>query len=516
MPQNLDEKELELLSLKAKKQASLRKRAEDDIGSFGTHYSAIMHSFREGIFRIEYQPPVPIDIPEDEQVRLLITDAIVAECNDTFASLYGYEKAENIEGLRLTEFINPDDPQIKRANLKYIRSGYRLVDSEICQKDRYGRVRYVLESGFGIVENGHIVRIWGTHLDVTEHREMEKNLRKALAELKGLKKRIEQESSFLQEELRSTHNFEEIIGESNVLKDVLYKTEQVAPTDATVIIQGETGTGKELIARAIHSLSHRKDRPLLKVNCANFNPHLMESELFGHEKGAFTGAVSTHTGRFEVADGSTIFLDEIGELPFELQSKLLRVLQDGEFERVGGTRTIKVNVRVLAATNRDLSKEVQEGRCREDLFYRLSVFPITMPALRDRKEDIPLLIRHFLKQYAKKMGKLVNTVSHETMKELMDYPWPGNIRELQNVIEKGVITTRDSTLRIEFLSNIYSTGTPNISRLEGVERDHILRTLKQNAWQIKGKRGVAAILGIHPSTLRSRMKKLGIIRPERN
>jgi PAS domain S-box-containing protein len=516
MPEVLDEKELEFLSLKAKKQASLRKRAEEDISSFGTHYSAIMHSFREGIYRIEYNPPVPISSPEDEQVRLLITDAIVTECNDTFASLYGYEKAEDIEGVRLTKFINPEDPQIIKANLTYIRSGYRVVDSEIYQKDRHGRMRYVLESAFGIVENGHLVRIWGTQLDVTEHKEMENTLRRALAELKILKKRIEQESSFLQEELRSTHNFEEIIGESNALKDVLYKTEQVAPTDATVMIQGETGTGKELIARAIHSLSRRKDRPLLKVNCANFNPHLMESELFGHEKGAFTGAVSTHMGRFEVADGSTIFLDEIGELPFELQSKLLRVLQDGEFERIGGTRTIKVDVRILAATNRDLSKEVQEGRCREDLYYRLHVFPITMPPLRERREDIPLLVRHFLKQVNKKMGKLVNTVPRETMKELMDYPWPGNIRELQNVIEKGVITTRDSILRVEFVTNMQSNSVPNVSRLEEVERDHILRILNQNAWQIKGKRGVAAILGIHPSTLRSRMKRLGITRPDLN
>jgi transcriptional regulator with PAS, ATPase and Fis domain len=516
MPRDLNEKELKSLSLEAKKQASLRKRAEEDIASFGTYYTAIMHRFREGIYRIEFNPPIPVDIPEEEQARLLITNGIMAECNNTFASLFSYEKAEDIQGAMLTDFINPADPHIIRANLKYLRSGYRSVDYEICQKDRYGRVRYILESAFGIVEKGHIVRTWGTYLDITGHREMEKNLRSALAELKGLKKRIEQESSFLQEELRSTHNFEEIIGESKALKDVLYKTEQVASTDATVIIQGETGTGKELIARAIHSLSHRKDRPLLKVNCANFNPHLMESELFGHEKGSFTGAVNTHTGRFEVADGSTIFLDEIGELPFELQSKLLRVLQDGEFERIGGTRTIKVDVRVLAATNRDLSKEVQSGRFREDLFYRLHVFPITVPPLRERREDIPVLIRHFLKQYAKKMGKVVNTVPHETMKELTDYPWPGNIRELQNVIEKAVITTPDSTLRIGFLSKIPSSNISSVFSLEEVERDYILRVLEQTGWQISGNAGAAAILKIHPNTLCSRMKKLGITRPKHN
>jgi transcriptional regulator with GAF, ATPase, and Fis domain len=413
------------------------------------------------------------------------------------------------------EWLNPEDSHIKMDLLEFVRSGYRMVDYESCVKDRYGKVRYILESAFGIVEKGSIVRIWAAQLDITKSKEMEKNLRSALAELKGLKKRIEQESSFLQEELRSTHNFEEIIGESNALKDALFKTEQVAPTDAIVMIQGETGTGKELIARAIHSLSRRKDRPLLKVNCANFTPHLMESELFGHEKGSFTGAVNTHIGRFEVADGSTIFLDEIGELPFELQSKLLRVLQDGEFERIGGTRTIKVNVRVLAATNRDLSREVQEGRFREDLFYRLNVFPITVPPLRERKEDIPLLVRHFLKQCNKKMGKVVNAVPRETMKELMDYPWPGNIRELQNVIEKAVITTPDSSLRIEFLSKIHSSLS-HASRLEDVERDHIVRILKQNAWQVQGQRGAAAILGIHPNTLRFRMKKLGISKPTRS
>jgi formate hydrogenlyase transcriptional activator len=222
-----------------------------------------------------------------------------------------------------------------------------------------------------------------------------------------------------------------------------------------------------------------------------------------------------HTGRFEVANGSTIFLDEIGEMPFGLQAKLLRVLQDGEFERLGGSRTIKVDVRVLAATNRDLSKEVQEGRFREDLFYRLNVFPIILPSLRTRREDIPLLVRYFLNHYNKKMGKRVDTVPRETMKELTNYPWPGNIRELKNVIEQAVITARDSALQVDFLRKMYSSAH-NVCRLEEVERDHILQVLKQNAWQIKGERGVAAILGLNPSTLRSRMKKLGITRPERN
>jgi PAS domain S-box-containing protein len=513
VPRVLKEKVLELLSLDVEKETLLCMMAVDDVSSVDVSF---FQSFREGVYRIDCDPPIAISIPEEEQARLMITNGIIAECNDTAARMYGYENAAESRGIRLIELLNPDDPHIKRANLKFIRSGYRMTDYENWEKDRYGKGRYFLHTALGIVANGHLVRIWGKKFDITEHKEMEKNLRRALAELKILKKRIEQESSFLQEELRSTHNFEEIIGESRALRDVLYKTEQVALTDATVMIQGETGTGKELIARAIHSLSRRKDRPLLKVNCANFNPHLMESELFGHEKGAFTGAVSMHMGRFEVADGSTIFLDEIGELSFELQSKLLRFLQDGEFERIGGTRTIKVDVRVLAATNRDLFREVQEGRFREDLFYRLNVFPVTIPSLRERREDIPFLVKHYLKQVNKKMGKLVNTVPRETMKELMDYPWPGNIRELQNVIEKAVITTRDSILRVEFVNKLHSSSVPNVSRLEDVERDHILRILKQNGWQVSGKRGIAAILGINPSTLRFRMKKLGITKPSFN
>ena len=515
MPRVLNEKELKMLSLEAKRETLLRKMAEDDIDGLGTHYSAFIHSFPEGIYRIENYPPIPIDAPQEEQLRAIFNNGVVAECNDRLARMYGYEKGEMIWGTKLTKWTNPEDPYIRRVYLNIIRSGYRLADFETRERDRNGKMHYFLNSVVGIVEKGKILRTWGTQRDITERKEMEKNLRRALAELRILKRRVEQESSFLQEELRFTHNFEEIIGKSETLKHVLYKSAQVSPTDATVIIQGETGTGKELIARAIHSLSLRKNRPLLKVSCANFNPHLMESELFGHEKGAFTGAVNMHPGRFEVANGSTIFLDEIGEMPFGLQAKLLRVLQDGEFERLGGSRTIKVDVRVLAATNRELSKEVQEGRFREDLFYRLNVFPIILPPLRTRREDIPLLVRYFLNHCNKKMGKRVDTVPRETMKELTDYPWPGNIRELKNVIEQAVITTHDSTLRVDLLRKMYSS-THNVCRLEEVERDHILQVLKQNAWQIKGERGVAAILGLNPSTLRSRMKKLGITRPERD
>jgi len=515
MPRILNEKELKVLSLEAEREKLLRKMAEDDINGSGKHYSAFIHSFPEGIYRVENDPPIPIDAPEEEQLRAIFNNGVVAECNDSLARMYGYEKGEMIRGVKLTEWTNPEDAYIRNVYLNIIRSGYRLADFETREKDRNGKMHYFLNSVVGIIENGKIVRTWGTQRDITERKEMENNLRKALAELKILKRRIEHESSFLQEELRCTHNFEEIIGQSEALKHTLYKSEQVAPTDATVIIQGETGTGKELIARAIHSISLRKHRPLLKVSCANFNPHLMESELFGHEKGAFTGAMNMHTGRFEVANGSTIFLDEIGEMPFGLQAKLLRVLQDGEFERLGGTRTIKVDVRVLAATNRELSKEVKEGRFREDLFYRLNVFPIMLPSLRTRREDIPLLVRYFLNHCNKKMGKRVDTVPRETMKELMNYPWPGNIRELKNVIEQAVITARDSILRVDFLNKMHSHDH-DTSRLEEVERDHISQILKQNAWQIKGARGAAAILGLNPSTLRSRMKKLGITRPKRN
>lgn len=348
----------------------------------------------------------------------------------------------------------------------------------------------------------------------------------AYEEIKRLKDQVTQENIYLQEEIKTQHNFEEIVGRSRQLKEVLKHVELVAPTDSSVLITGETGTGKELIARGIHHLSKRKNRPLIKVHCSTLPTGLIESELFGHEKGAFTGAISRRKGRFEVAHRGTIFLDEIGDVSPEVQMKLLRVLQDQEFERVGSTRTIKVNVRIIAATNRDLGKAVAENSFREDLYYRLNVFPIHLPPLRERKKDIPLLVEYVVKKYARRMGKRIEKISERTMRRLVAYPWPGNIRELENVIERAVILSRGSILEIGNESFLPSLTSPDqkdldsrgkeVLTLQEMERHHIVKTLEKTGCVIEGAQGAAKILNLHPNTLRSRMTKLGIKRTRLN
>jgi formate hydrogenlyase transcriptional activator len=327
--------------------------------------------------------------------------------------------------------------------------------------------------------------------------------------------RLQAQNVYLQEEIKLTHNFEELIGSSSSLKKVLKNVERVAPTDSTVLITGETGTGKELIARAIHNLSPRKDKPLVKVNCAAIPAGLIESELFGHEKGAFTGALTKKMGRFEVADKGTIFLDEIGELPLDLQSKLLRVLQEGEFERVGGTQTFKVNVRVIAATNRNLEELSKSGQYRPDLYYRLNVFPIHLPALHEREGDIPLLVQYFIRKFAVNLGKKIDRVPEQMIAALQRYQWPGNIRELEHVIERAVILSEGPELEpIDWLSQPDSkTGLTKTLTLEEMERQHIRDILEQTNWRVSGERGAAKVLGLNPTTLEARMKKLGIARP---
>jgi len=330
----------------------------------------------------------------------------------------------------------------------------------------------------------------------------------------ALKARFEADALYLQEEIKTEHNFEEIIGQSAPVRELLREIEQVAPTEATVLIQGETGTGKELIARALHDRSRRKDRPLVKVNCGSIPSGLVESELFGHEKGAFTGATQRRIGRFELANGGTIFLDEVTELPTDTQVKLLRVLQEGEFERVGSSQTLKVDVRVIAATNRDLKEVVRNGMFRADLFYRLNVFPLEVPALRDRKGDIPLLVNFFLSRFGKKLGKEIHGISQKAMAGLTNYSWPGNIRELQNVVERAVVVASGPIVKVDDSMMRPDDGAQvsPVETLENVERNHILRALHETGWVIHGKKGAAEILGINPSTLRSRMEKLGIKR----
>jgi PAS domain S-box-containing protein len=336
------------------------------------------------------------------------------------------------------------------------------------------------------------------------------------------KARLQQQNVYLQEEIKAVHNFEEIIGQGPALAAVLDSVRRVAGTDTTVLITGETGTGKELVARALHSASKRQEKPLIKVNCAALPGGLVESELFGHEKGAFTGAIARRVGRFELAEGGTLLLDEVGELPPEAQAKLLRVLQEREFERVGGAAPIRADVRVLAATNRDLLQAVRDKTFREDLYYRLSVFPIQLPPLRDRKEDIPLLVHFLLNKFAGRVGKQVAGANPATMQRLLAYPWPGNVRELENVLERAVILSNGPTLEIgadilpraEGVASALTdpAGTPSAS-LQAVERKHIVGILAQTDWVIEGPAGAAKILGLHPNTLRGRMKKLAIERP---
>jgi len=359
----------------------------------------------------------------------------------------------------------------------------------------------------------------------------DENLRAALVEVERLRNRLQEENVYLQDEIHIEHNYAELVGSSPALLDVLRQVEQVAPTDATVLVYGETGTGKELVARAIHKRSPRHERPLVKVNSSAISAGLVESELFGHVKGAFTGAIERHLGRFALADHGTIFLDEVGELPLETQVKLLRVLQEQEFEPVGSSQTVKVDVRVIAATNRDLSEAVREGRFRADLFYRLNVVELRVPPLRDRAGDIPQLAMFFLGRFAKKFGRPTQTISAETMERLVRYPWPGNIRELQNVIERAVVLSRGPVLELgrdllpavsrpdaapsgerEKPSAERATPSGLAGALEETERAHIVAALERTDGVIEGPRGAAKLLEIHPNTLRSRMEKLGIKR----
>jgi formate hydrogenlyase transcriptional activator len=341
----------------------------------------------------------------------------------------------------------------------------------------------------------------------------------AWEEITALKDKLASEKAYLEEEVRSERDFGDIVGENAALRGILAHVKTVAPTDATVLIRGETGTGKELIARAVHDASPRSGRTFMKLNCAAIPTGLLESELFGHEKGAFTGAIQRKIGRFELAHQGTLFLDEIGDIPLELQPKLLRVLQEQEFERLGGTRTIRVDVRVVAATNRDLTEMIAQGRFRQDLFYRLNVFPVALPPLRERPDDIPRLVRHFTQHFARRIGRRIETIPAAVMEALVQYGWPGNVRELQNVIERAVILSPGSTLQVPAADlppdREPATDPPAAAAitLSDAERAHILRVVSEANWVLGGPHGAAARLGMKRSTLHWKMKKLGISRP---
>ena len=366
-------------------------------------------------------------------------------------------------------------------------------------------------------ETGKVINVLESVSDITERKLVEIERDKALKELEALKNKLEEENLYLKSEINEVRHFSEMIGTSNALRYVQTRVAQVAPTFATVLIQGETGVGKELVAHAIHHDSKgRSGKPFIKVNCAAIPPDLVESELFGHELGAFTDAREMRKGRFELADTGTLFLDEVSELPQETQAKLLRILQDGEFERVGGTRTLKSDVRIIAATNRDLNAEVAAGRFRADLSYRINVYPITVPPLRKRRDDIPLLVEHFISLIAPRIGKQIDSIPGQIMDMLKAYDWPGNIRELRNVVERSIITSPNSTLRVQDDLILMPEITPEFSglpvSLDEVQRHHILAILEKTDWKIEGSGGAAEILQLKPSTLRHRMKKLGIKR----
>jgi len=347
--------------------------------------------------------------------------------------------------------------------------------------------------------------------EIDDRKQAAKSLREALSIIKQLKDQLNEENIYLKEEINLLHSHKEIVGNSEAIRTVLTQIEQVAGTESTVLIQGETGTGKELVANAIHDLSSRKDRLMIKVNCAALPPTLIESELFGREKGAFTGALSKQIGRFELADASTIFLDEIDALPQELQVKLLRVLESGEFERLGSPRTVKVDVRIISATNRDLARLVSEGGFREDLYYRLNVFQVIVPPLRERPGDILPLVWSFVQEFSKRMGKRIESIPQKCVEALQAYPWPGNVRELRNVTERAMILTTGPVLHLD-VPRIAQSGAEQSGTLEEAEKRHIVEALKTTGWRVSGKNGAAEILGINPKTLESRMQRLGIQR----
>jgi len=494
-----------------------RKNYEDALADSEKRLRALVAHGVEAVFRIEFEQPVSLDLPEDEQIELLYRHGYVADCNDQAARLFGYTNAEEVIGARLETVSPRDDPdQIDR-----LRAGIRS-QWQISQVERTVNGRSLLMTRHGEIENGKLTGGWVTARDLTGLKQVEAEvfrlnaeLKLHVAELTKLKSRLEQDNAYLLEEIRSDHNNHEMVGDSPRFRELLDRIRLVAGTSATVLITGETGTGKELVARAIHNLSPRRDRPLVKVNCAAISAGLVESELFGHVKGAFTGAAERRVGRFEHANGGTLFLDEITELPLESQSKILRVLQEQEFEPVGSNRTMKVDLRILAASNRNLAEAVREGRFRMDLYYRLLVIPVEVPPLRERREDIPALAAHFVRVLARQFGRRVHRIPEATMRQLMAYDWPGNIRELENLLARAVVLSPGEILDAP-LDLVAAHNSPEVSHtqsLEDAERRHVIGILVSTGWVVEGPKGAAKILEMNASTLRSLMKRLGVRRP---
>ena len=489
--------------------------------------NAVLDALPEGLF-----------IGDLEGIRRCNAQALrqlgVESCDELNVKVEDLVERFDIRDLDSNRRLSPEATPFGRA-LRGERVSMNLIHTDI----RTGEDRIVRSSAAPVELDGEVISAVSVDIDVTdetrEHQECEAlnmnldrivgertrevretnaSLAKALAEVEELRERLEAENAYLHLENNLQYNFGEVIGESEALREVFSRIETVAPQDTTVLLLGETGTGKGMLARAIHARSSRRGRPMVMVNCASLPGSLIESELFGREKGAFTGAHAQQIGRFELADKGTLFLDEIGELPLELQSKLLHVIQEKEFSRLGSPHTIKVNVRIIAATNRDLKEEVAKGRFREDLFYRLNIFPVEVPPLRQHREDIPLLVEHFLRKFCGQMGKQIRRVSEATLKKLINHDWPGNVRELENVIERAVITSPGDTLQVldQFGPSSAEPESEDASclTLAELERSHILKTLKRIRGRIDGKGGTAELLGLNPSTLRGRIRKHGI------
>jgi PAS domain S-box-containing protein len=625
-----------------------RKRTQAALQASEERHRSFIEQTAEGIWRVELDQPLAPGLVEDAQIEHFYAHAVLAECNDAMARMYGHQHAAEFVGARLEDLLPRSDPHNVEYLRAFIRSGYRLTDAESHGRSRDGEERYFLNSLVGIVEDGRLLRSWGSkrdvsahrlaeaavreseerlafaleagqmgtfdwHIssgrilwsptveqlhgydpgtlptdaqsycsqlhpedrdrvraqlheilagtdghrieyrvvrpdgeirwlecfakvfpnasghvvrvvgmcaDVTERKEAERALERAYQEIQALKDQLQDENIALREEVDKTSMFEEIVGTSPALHTVLANIAKVAPTDSTVLITGETGTGKELVARAIHKHSARAGRPFVSINCAAIPPALIASELFGHERGAFTGAVGRREGRFELAAGGTLFLDEVGELPAETQVALLRVLQEHEFERVGSNRPIRADVRIIAATNRDLHTAIAEKTFRTDLFYRLNVFPMEVPALRDRREDIPLLVEYFTHRFGTRAAKRINAIPKATLDALQACDWPGNIRELQNVIERAVILSDRSELSVDlrWLSPVpVVTWSPspvpassNGKTLVDHERSLIESALEEAMGRVSGPFGAATKLGMPPSTLESKIKVLKI------
>jgi len=424
--------------------------------------------------------------------------------------IFGYEPDTEITMERFLESVRPEcRDTVVEAVRRAIEDGievdieYKIVVSDDGERWVHSRGRLQPESATSPL------RLLGASVDVTERKRSEADLHRSYEEVNRLRDQLELENAYLRTEHGLQHESGRIVGESPAIMKVLEQVQKVAPTDTTVLVEGETGTGKELVAQRIHELSRRCGRSMIKVNCAALPSTLVESELFGHEKGAYTGAISREPGRFEVANGSTLLLDEVAELPFELQSKLLRVLEEGQFERVGSPRTQKTDVRVIAATNRDLQAEVEAGRFRNDLYFRLAVFPIRVPPLHERRDDIPLLVWSFVQNLSAGMNKSVESIRRDDMERLRNYHWPGNVRELRNVLERALILCSGPTLRIE-LPRGSRTDDNGALLMDDVQRSHILEVLERAGGRIRGAGGAAELLGMKPTTLRSRMQRLGL------